>query len=224
MAPRRHGSPAARHLVPVVLLLALVPGALAAGCRNGDGGAAGPDPVEGSTPSDAGAASGSPTTDLHLTDPPSSPSAGAPAEPAAANGACAPADLAVRVEEGGSAAGHRYRRIVFVNTGTRACTVSGFPAVTFAGADGGHLPVGVRRDPVAAGSVTLASGSAAAAVLDLRNPDLSDCGPPVEATAVRITPPGSAEAVTVPLAASVCGGDAGQVSVGPMVADADSQP
>jgi hypothetical protein len=216
----------ARLVVTAAVLGAL---ASAAGC-GGDPGAGAPTPAavspSGSTVSDAEPAGGVAPTTAVLTDPPSTaPLASSPGDPGAAD-RCRAAAMAVTVVDDGNAAGHRYRRVVFTNTGAQPCTLTGYPGISFR--DAADKPVGgpATREPVDAGTVTVAPGAEASSVLDERSADAlpaDACGDLVPVVALRVYLPDDTRPATVPTDGQACPSDVGQLSVRPVQAGRDSQ-
>jgi len=176
---------ATRHLLGTAALLAT--GALAAACG----------PVNGN--SAAGGASSSPSGGAAA-------ASSAPAPPAASHGStvttgCSSSALSVRVDlaQGGAAAGSTYVPIDFTNTSGSACTLDGYPGVSFVRSpSGSQLGNPASRNPAAAPAmVTLAPGGIAHAILQVVEADnysQSACTP-VTAHWLKIFPPDQASAI-----------------------------
>ncbi len=176
---------ATRHLLGTAALLAT--GALAAACG----------PVNGN--SAAGGASSSPSGGAAA-------ASSAPAPPAASHGStvttgCSSSALSVRVDlaQGGAAAGSTYVPIDFTNTSGSACTLDGYPGVSFVRSpSGSQLGNPASRNPAAAPAmVTLAPGGIAHAILQVveaGNYSQSACTP-VTAHWLKIFPPDQASAI-----------------------------
>jgi Protein of unknown function (DUF4232) len=141
-------------------------------------------------------------------------SATAPASqlPAGATGAAAPAcpnnSLSVTHEDAGVAAGTAYQRLVFTNTSGTACTLYGYPGVSFVtGVGGSMIGVPAGEDPVSPRTlVTLAPGGQASALLGTGTAidyPQSTCQP-VNATWLRIYPPGQTSALYLRDPAQTC--------------------
>jgi len=179
---------ATRRLLGATLLLAT--GALAAACgpvkgNSASGGASSP-PSGG-----AGAASSAPAS------PRSSPAAshGSTAAGCSSSGLSAHVDLA----QGGAAAGSIYVPIDFTNTSGSACTLEGYPGVSFVRSpSGGQLGNAASRNPAAPPAmVTLAPGGVAHAILQVAeagNYSQSACTP-VAAHWLKIFPPNQVTAI-----------------------------
>lgn len=117
---------------------------------------------------------------------------------------CSLRSLSVRLGPAGHAAGSTYRPIVFTNTGAAACTLRGYPGVSYVAPRTGHqVGAAATRDsaqPVR--TVTLASGGHAAALLQLvnyLNYPASRCAA-TTVSGLRVYPPGSTTAAYVAFA------------------------
>ncbi|MNJ18829.1 Membrane-bound lysozyme-inhibitor of c-type lysozyme [compost metagenome] len=157
----------------------------------------------------------------------------AAAVPPPSGAPCASADLRLAVEGGDAGMGHRVTTLALRNAGTAACTVTGYPSVSLLDGEG-KLMTSVRA--VQAPGSYLAQGRAPtpveirpqqAAWFDLAwtvipHEDKGETTCP-SAKTVRVTAPGAATAIALPLAFAPCGG---QVEVSPLrpVADAPAQP
>jgi hypothetical protein len=105
----------------------------------------------------------------------------------------------VDLAEGGAAAGSNYVPIDFTNTSGSACTMEGYPGVSFVRSpSGGQLGNAATRNPAAAPAmVTLAPGGIAHAVLQVAeagNYSQSACTP-VTAHWLKIFPPNQVTAI-----------------------------
>ncbi|MEU7788959.1 DUF4232 domain-containing protein [Amycolatopsis sp. NPDC049159] len=113
---------------------------------------------------------------------------------------CATAALRVSLGPGDGAAGHLYVPVSFTNTG-RACTITGYPGVSyFAGGDHHQVGEAAVRDPGATPVLVLRRGQSAVAWVDQVNPDNYDpavCGP-TPVTGLRVYPPGGTAPVLLP--------------------------
>ena len=118
---------------------------------------------------------------------------GASAAPAATP-ACTTANLSVWVDisQGSAAAGHTYYPLDFTNTGSHACTLSGYPGVSATTATGAQIGRAAGRDSrYKARTVTIAPGGSAHAILtwvEVGNFTPSDCRPTV-ASLIKVFPP-----------------------------------
>lgn len=188
-----------RSLVPVSLV-----GAAAAivltGCSSG--GTSTPTAAEtvtttpGPTTSPSGSAASSPADASSSASPGTSAgdtgvdgSAGGPAR-------CAADDLTGSIEPGsGGAAGSQIVHLALRNTGSTACTLQGWPGVSFVGGgDGAQIGAAARQEKSAPHpTVTLRAGDTAVAPLRIvtaSNFAAADCGPRA-ADGFRVYPPGS---------------------------------
>ena len=176
---------ATRHLLGTATLLATTALTAACGPVNGNSASGG----ASSAPSGGAAAASS-----------------APASPAASPGGgatagCASSALTAHVDlaQGGAAAGSTYVPIDFTNTSGSACTMDGYPGVSFVrGPSGGQLGNPASRNPAAAPAmVTLAPGGIAHAILQVGeagNYSQSACTP-VTAHWLKIFPPNQVSAI-----------------------------
>src|SRR5437660_3835541 len=146
---------ATRHLLGTAALL--VTGALAAACG----------PVHGN--SAAGGSSSSPGGGTAPSTAPASSPAASPGSAVTSGCSSSVLKAAVDIAQGGAAAGSSYVPIDFTNTSGSACTLDGYPGVSFVrGPSGGQLGNPATRNPAAAPAmVTLAPGGIAHAVLQV---------------------------------------------------------
>jgi len=201
-------------------VVAAVTGALIAlGCAActdatpGDGGAAPAVPTFGSPSQPTSpAAPAPPTTEPPTTAaPPAAPAA--PATPAApqpvVSGECKAAELALSVGQGEGAAGTVYRPLRFTNTGTRTCTIQGFPGVSYVAGDDGHqVGPAAFRDGVKGAPVSLPPGATANApvgFVQVRNYDPAACRP-TAVRGLRVYPPHDTAAMFLPMEGTGCAG------------------
>jgi len=114
---------------------------------------------------------------------------------------CTVSHLTLRLGRAGHAAGSTYQPIVFTNKGTAACTLSGYPGVSYvAPSSGAQVGAAATRDQgVSPRTVTLAPGGHAASLLqlvDYINYPASSCSAkPV--SGLRVYPPGSRSAAYI---------------------------
>jgi hypothetical protein len=190
-------------LLAVPLLAA---GVLTAGCAASSTSTT----AAGSSPSGASSATAAGTGAAATGAASSAASAGASSSSATASGtpACTSADLKVSLG-GGAGAGMSQNHIGLQlrNTGSSACTVYGYPGVSWvAGADGHQVGAAAQRQSNNSGSaeqtVTLAPGALASAPLDIVDAAVippSECKP-VPVLGLRVYPPGETDALFLPLA------------------------
>jgi hypothetical protein len=118
----------------------------------------------------------------------------ASAAPAAAVPACATANLSVWVDpsQGSGAAGTIYYPLDFTNTGSRACTLYGYPGVSATNANTSQIGRAAGRNPLyKAKTVTIPVGGTAHAILswvEIGNFTASGCKP-ATASLIKVYPP-----------------------------------
>jgi len=203
-----------------------------AGCSGGGGKAAGPAslPPAASTPADTsstaavggGSDGASPSATGSSASPSPSPSPSPSASPSPSpspsasptpaptgGGTCASAALRASLGQGQGAAGSTYQPLVLTNTSSLACTLSGFPGVSFVTGDAGRqVGPAARRGGAAGTSVRLAPGAAASAQLQRTNTQVYDPASckPVGVRGLRVYPPGQTAALfaALPADAQAC--------------------
>lgn len=108
---------------------------------------------------------------------------------------------------GGGAAGQHGESLVFENTAGHACSLKGYPGVSFvAGATGTQVGSAFTRIRAETPSITLAPGGRAYAAILLANPDnvpRTDCKP-VPVRGYRVYPPDETAAVFVGRPQTAC--------------------
>jgi len=186
-----------------LVLVALVGAAAATvltGCSSG--GTSTPTPAETVTATPAPTASPSASAASSPADASSSASPATGAGDTGADGSaggparCAADDLTGSIEPGsGGAAGSQIVHLALRNTGSTACTLQGWPGVSFVGGgDGAQIGAAARQEKSAPHpTVTLRAGDTAVAPLQIvtaSNFAAADCGPKA-ADGFRVYPPGS---------------------------------
>jgi hypothetical protein len=155
-----------------------------------------------------------PTVTVTVTAPPTSPAATSP--PAAQGGApgCATATLNGSLGSGSVAAGSTYYPIVFTNTSSSACTLYGYPGVSFVTASGSQVGTPATEDPVYPRQlITLAPGGTAHADLQIasaQNYPSSTCSP-VSVQTLKVYPPGQTSALLIAVSATTCANSSVQI-------------
>jgi Domain of unknown function (DUF4232) len=145
---------------------------------------------------------------------PASSSAAAPSASAASSSAgvagCASSGLKIKVDtsQSGAAAGSTYVPIDFTNTTSSACTLFGYPGVSFVtGPSGSQIGRPATRNRAAAATlVTLAPGGEAHATIQVANAgnySPSACAP-VTAHWLKIFPPNQTAALYAPYTVQAC--------------------
>ena len=190
------------------ILIALAAAAGAAGLLAGCGTstpaaspATSPSATATTTPSTPPAATATPTV---------SPTTAASSQPAASTAACATSALHVVVPSGSgnAAAGSAYYPIQFSNTSGSACTLYGYPGVSFVSAAGGsQIGAAATRNPtLPAHLISLSPGQTVHAtlqVVDALNYPAAGCGP-VTAHWLKVYPPNQTAPVYVSFTAQTC--------------------
>jgi hypothetical protein len=184
-------APAARRAGAAAALLCTA--ALAAGCASASNSSA-----------SGQAASATPAKSA------SSPPASASATPSASVAACATTDLngTVVLGQGGAAAGSTYYPLNLTNNSKSACSLFGYPGVSFVtGPSGSQIGQPATRNPaITPSTVVLSPGQTAHVtiqVVDALNYSKSACQP-VKAHWLKIFPPGQFSALYVKFTALTC--------------------
>lgn len=194
----RSHAPAGRRIAGVALIASLA--ALAAACSSNSGSSS-------STPA------GTPTTSSSSASPTATPTTASPTgSPSTTAGttACATSQLHVYTNNSNGAAGTIYYDLIFTNTSATACTLSGYPGVSFVTAasdSGSQVGSDAKRNsvyPVA--TITVAPGARAHALLGIAeagNFPASDCNP-VNTHYMKVFPPGETVAAYFSFATQTC--------------------
>ncbi|HEY4826750.1 MAG TPA: DUF4232 domain-containing protein [Solirubrobacteraceae bacterium] len=104
---------------------------------------------------------------------------------------------------GGGTAGSTYYPLEFSNVGHRACTLDGYPGVSAQGSGGGQIGPAATRNTGSHGTVTLAPGATAHAILRVADWGAL-CSTEAHAVALRVFAPGETGAEEVPFAFGAC--------------------
>jgi Protein of unknown function (DUF4232) len=194
----------------------------AAGCGS-SGGSASP---HGTSPSGGAGTAGSSAAPI-TSSPASSPSSHASGATGLA--ACSTSALSVSLasNQGGAAAGSTYVPINFTNTSGAACSLYGFPGVSFVtGLSGSQIGAAATRAPnVSSVSVSLAAHATAHAwlqVVQAGNYPAASCHP-VTANWLKVYPPGNTAATYISHAFPACSGKVTILTVMPVRAGAGVQ-
>ncbi|WP_129660674.1 DUF4232 domain-containing protein [Rothia halotolerans] len=166
------------------------------------------EPPETARPTETAEPTAAPTVP---TAPPPAPSAsdsdsGAGETPDAA-ASCSTNDLRIAVDTEEGAAGSTYYSITMTNGGDAACAISGYPGVSFVGADGSTVGASAApaSDLTGAGQ-TLEPGDATEAVLRSTQADLyGETCQKENASGLQVTAPGDDSSLTVNFPLSACG-------------------
>ena len=182
--PRSVAQPAA------ILAVLLATGGLLAGCGSPSSPASHPGP----------------TVTVTVTAAPTPTATTAPPNPGGSPG-CTTSALAVSLGPGNGAAGSTYFPIKFTNVSSAACTLYGYPGVSFATASGGQVGTAATEDPAYPRRlVTLAAGTTAHAevrVTNAMNYPASTCQP-VAVHRLRVFAPGQTTARFATLNVTAC--------------------
>jgi hypothetical protein len=179
--------------------------------------------IQGAGPGTNASETPTPTSVSHSPSPSSTPSpTSTRVDPNAPEGQCENENLSVEVEHQSGAAGSRYSNILFTNTGSAECALSGYPGVSVVG-HGNGTQLGAPADRNAAdglATVRLEPGSTAIAVLQETN--INDNGGPLAGSCdvetgdgYRIYPPHSFDAVFVEESVAACASGTVWMHVGP---------
>jgi Protein of unknown function (DUF4232) len=197
-------SPHSAHALP----LALVAGSMiltAAAC----GGSAGQSPSAGSSGASATSAASVSASELPTAAPtptPSSASTSTTSSPAGAG--CTVGALQIRYadDKGGGGAGSVTGTLTFTNTGSAACTLRGFPGVSYVGGGKGtQVGQPASRTDDAVKTRTLAPGSSVKSALRRTQPGgYGDECQQTEVDGFRVYPPGSTESAFVAFKTTGC--------------------
>ena len=160
--------------------------------------------------------------------PASTPAATSPASTAAPT-ACGTNDLSLRLGARGGAAGSIYAPVIFTNTSSSACTLSGYPGVSYAASSAGKQvgAAATRNTLHAVSTVTLDAGASAAALVQMTNEanyPASSCNAE-SVGGLRVYPPGSKTAAYVAFSSAqmACSSDVNQLTVAAVVAGTTGQ-
>ncbi|UJW34389.1 DUF4232 domain-containing protein [Saccharothrix sp. AJ9571] len=128
-------------------------------------------------------------------------------EPAADAGLCKVGDLTITLGEGDTAAGTTYRPLEFVNSGTRTCTIQGFPGVSYAaGGDEHQVGPAAFREGEKGEPIQLAPGQKATAdvgFVQVGNYDPGTCQP-TQVSGIKVYPPQETAYKIVPFEGTGC--------------------
>jgi hypothetical protein len=161
-------------------------------------------PPAASTPAPGSGASSVPTTPATAGGSAAAASPGAQAGP----GACVSSDLQAKLGESQGAAGTIYQVVIFTNTSNSACTLYGYPGVSFVTGMGGSVigAPATRNSAVKDVLVTLQPGGAASTLVGVEDvgalpPSKCHVG---KADWLQVYPPGDTGALYVQYSSQVC--------------------
>lgn len=179
-----------RARLAIALTAMLLAGSLCAcGSTSGDGAspsASASSPVASQSPSSTASAS--------------SPSASSSSASAAVSSACTTKELTAKLTQGaGGGAGSSYPYLVLTNSGSRTCTLRGYPGVSLRHGDTQIGAAAERDRTVDASTITLQPGQSAHSALRIVNAgnfDSSACTP-TDADTMLIYPPDQKESISI---------------------------
>jgi hypothetical protein len=197
--------------IATMAVLATVAG-LAAGCGSGPDPSAGPAAtatVTVTVPAAADPVTSPAASPALPTSAPTAPASAAPSVSPAPSGlpGCATGALAISLGSGTGAAGSSYYPIKFTNSSASACTLYGYPGVSFVTASGVQVGAAATRDPASPRQlVRLAPGGTAHAdlrIVSAGNYPSSSCDQ-VGVRRLKVFPPGQTSAVYLSVTATAC--------------------
>ncbi|WP_051951883.1 DUF4232 domain-containing protein [Actinacidiphila yeochonensis] len=144
--------------------------------------------------------------------------AGTPVADASATPMCATSQLSVSLGGSDAGAGQLYHTLVFTNTGSTTCHLTGYPGVSLLDASGRQIGQPADRDPRTYSPVVLAPGAAASDTIHTAN-RIGSCLP--DSVKVKVYPPGNTASTTVSGAVAIC---SGTFTVTPLAAGDDGNP
>jgi hypothetical protein len=131
---------------------------------------------------------------------------------------CGSGQLALSLGQGQGAAGSFYTPVLLTNKGSRACTMLGFPGVSYISTSGAAVGQPASEISGKERTVKLPPGGAASALLHQPNPlafPPADCQKK-KASGLRVYPPGQTLSLTVTASTTVCTTTKGRSGVTPM--------
>jgi Protein of unknown function (DUF4232) len=194
------------------------PGSSSSSASGGSGGSGGSSGSGGGTSATGTSATGTSATGTSATGSGSNGSAGGSGT---GNGsACATSQLSVAQVNPSVGAGQYYSTLVFTNKSSTACTLSGYPGVSYVVANGVQSGNPAVRNGGTVATVTLAPGGKADSVLHDSN-GISGYSPQqcqlTAAQGLRIYPPNNKAALFLPWKTSHCAGlSIHPLSIGPV--------
>lgn len=199
-----------------VVLCGVVASLAAAGCSSSSSGGASPTGTPQPTATVTVTATPTASTTASST-PTASSSPSATGSPLAAG--CKTKHLKLSIGEGQGAAGSSYQPIVFTNTGSKPCSLVGYPGVSFLDTSGSQLGAAAVRAPGAKQPVTLAPGGNASALLQIPDPGVfsqAKCAP-ANAAELRVYPPNQTASLEVVDSVTICTTKRGASKIRPVV-------
>ncbi len=124
----------------------------------------------------------------------------------AAGAACRTDELTASLGASDAGAGQLYAPLVLRNSGSRSCTVRGFPGVSLLDGSGNQLGDPASREGPEGGEVNLAPGAAASATLHTTNAGIGGGACTPESAQLKVYPPDQTAALVVPARFTACDG------------------
>jgi hypothetical protein len=132
----------------------------------------------------------------------------APPTTAATAAACTTSDLSLSLGSAQGTAGAVYYTLVFHDSSSSACSLYGYPGVSFLDASGAQIGDPAAREPnETVDTVTIHPGGDGYVELRVTDPGIPPCSSTTSPASARVYPPGSTTAVLVPAPAGLefCG-------------------
>ena len=183
-----------RARLAIALTAMLLAGSLCAcGSTSGDG-------ASPSASASSPAASQSPSSTASASSPSASSASPSASASAAVSSACTTKELTAKLTQGaGGGAGSSYPYLVLTNSGSRTCTLRGYPGVSLRHGDTQIGAAAERDRTVDASTITLQPGQSAHSALRIVNAgnfDSSACTP-TDADTMLIYPPDQKESISI---------------------------
>jgi hypothetical protein len=130
---------------------------------------------------------------------------------------CATANLALTLGPQVGSSGHFNYELQLQNIGTVACTMTGFPGVSFVAASGAQIGVPAQRNSLTYSTITVAPGATAYAHLSVVDTSVQNC-PSAPAPEIRVYPPNQTASLTVAVSGlQVCSNQTVGATIDPML-------
>jgi Protein of unknown function (DUF4232) len=130
---------------------------------------------------------------------------------------CATAHLALTLGPQIGSAGHFNYELQLRNVGSVACTMTGFPGVSFLDSSGSQIGVPAQRNTLTYSTVTIAPGATAYAHLAIVDTSVQNC-PAAAAHEIRVYPPNETSSLTVALSGlQVCSNQTPGATIDPVL-------
>jgi hypothetical protein len=144
--------------------------------------------------------------------------ASSPVRDSSATPMCGTSQLSVGLGGGDAGAGNLYRYLVFTNTGSTACHLTGYPGLSMLDAGGKQIGQPATREPRSYAPVVLRPGASASDTIHTANHQ-GTCLP--ASAKLKVYPPGNTASVTIPGSITEC---FNTFSVTPLAAGKDGNP